>query len=91
MCSEFSFENSKLETLKELRICFLIMSGPQVLELLASGFGSVGALVSLLSVPFCSGLESAVKLLGALAQNIAGVAVEVVRQGTFKLEHQPKP
>ena len=54
---------------------------PQVLELIASGFGSVGALVSLLSVPFCSGLEAATKPLGALAQNIAGVAVEIVRQG----------
>lgn len=56
-------------------------SNPQVLELIACGSGSVGALIRLLGVPFCSGLEAAVKLLGALAQNVDEMAVEVVRKG----------
>ena len=52
-----------------------------MLELIASVGGSVGALVRLLSVPYCSGLEAAVKLVGALAQNVDGMAVEVVNKG----------
>ena len=53
----------------------------QTLKLIASGFGSVAALVRLLNVPFCSGTEAAVKLLGGMAQNVAGMAVEVAREG----------
>ena len=53
----------------------------QTLKLIAAGFGSVGALVRLLSIPFCSGTEAAVKLLGGLAQNVAGMAVEIANAG----------
>lgn len=52
-----------------------------MLELIAAASGSVGALIRLLGVPFCSGLEAAVKLLGALAQNVDDMAVEIVRKG----------
>ena len=53
----------------------------EALELIAGVYGCVHALAGLLSVPYCSGQEAAVKLLGGLAQNIAGMAVEIVREG----------
>jgi len=55
----------------------------QTLKLIAAGFGSVSALVRLLSIPFCSGTEAAVKLLGGLAQNVAGMAVEIANAGAL--------
>ena len=57
----------------------------QTLKLIAAGFGSVGALVRLLSIPFCSGTEAAVKLLGGLAQNVAGMAVEIANAGVCQV------
>ena len=35
----------------------------------------------MLSLPFCSGSEAAAKLLGALAQNIAGLAAKIAHHG----------
>lgn len=52
-----------------------------VLKLLGGAAGGVQALVAMLGLPFCSGSEAAAKLLGALAQNIAGLAAKIAHHG----------
>ena len=54
-----------------------------MLRLLGGAAGGVQALVAMLGLPFCSGSEAAAKLLGALAQNIAGLAAKVSHHGAL--------
>jgi len=55
-----------------------------VLKLLGGAAGGVQALVAMLGLPFCSGSEAAAKLLGALAQNIAGLAAKIAHHGELR-------
>jgi len=53
----------------------------EVLRLLAGAGGGVQALVAMMGLQFCSGSEAAARLLGALSQNISGMAARIAHHG----------